>query len=119
MIVEELKDLKEVWSELAKVWDQVEQLKEQPWLSVQPRKLRQALDALAELLKKFPARLRQYMSYEHINNTIKQYIKVGHFNIIGREMLFACLILFCYMIMQCHLLLVLCFFSTIELSVLK
>ena len=37
--LEELQDLKGVWSELAKVWEKVDELKEKPWLSVQPRKV--------------------------------------------------------------------------------
>ena len=37
---EELQDLKGVWSELSKIWDQIDEMKELPWLSVQPRKLR-------------------------------------------------------------------------------
>lgn len=72
-----MNDLKEVWSELSKVWDQVEQMKDQQWLSVQPRKLRQGLDSFAEMLKKFPARLRQYAAYEHISQSIKSFIKVS------------------------------------------
>ncbi|KAH1171593.1 hypothetical protein KIL84_007211, partial [Mauremys mutica] len=35
VVLEELQDLKGVWSEL---WDQIDQMKEQPWVSVQPRK---------------------------------------------------------------------------------
>lgn len=41
MALEELHDLKEVWSELSKVWEQIDQMKEQPWVSVQPRKVPQ------------------------------------------------------------------------------
>ena len=37
--LEELQDLKGVWSELAKIWEKVDELKEKPWLSVQPRKV--------------------------------------------------------------------------------
>jgi len=37
--LEELQDLKGVWSELAKFWEKIEELKERPWLSVQPRKV--------------------------------------------------------------------------------
>jgi len=37
--LEELQDLKGVWSELSKVWEQIDDLKERPWLSVQPRKV--------------------------------------------------------------------------------
>lgn len=40
--LEELQDLKGVWSELSKVWEQIDQMKEQPWVSVQPRKVRGA-----------------------------------------------------------------------------
>lgn len=41
--LEELHDLKEVWSELSKVWEQIDQMKEQPWVSVQPRKVTNTL----------------------------------------------------------------------------
>jgi len=75
--VEELTDLKEVWSELAKVSEGLEQVKEQPWLSVNPRKLRQSLDGYMEQLKNFPARLRQYASYEFTSKMIRSYMKVN------------------------------------------
>lgn len=37
--LEELHDLKGVWQELAKIWEQIDDLKEKPWLSVAPRKV--------------------------------------------------------------------------------
>ena len=36
---EELQDLKGVWTELSKIWQQIDELKERPWMSVQPRKV--------------------------------------------------------------------------------
>ncbi|XP_023932000.1 cytoplasmic dynein 1 heavy chain 1-like, partial [Lingula anatina] len=36
--LEELHDLKGVWAELSKIWEQVDDMKEKPWMSVQPRK---------------------------------------------------------------------------------
>ncbi|XP_055497118.1 cytoplasmic dynein 1 heavy chain 1 isoform X1 [Leucoraja erinacea] len=75
--LEELQDLKGVWSELSKVWEQIDQLKEQPWVSVQPRKLRQNLDGLLNQLKNFPARLRQYASYEFVQRLLKGYMKIN------------------------------------------
>ena len=36
---EELQDLKGVWAELSKIWQQIDELKERPWMSVQPRKV--------------------------------------------------------------------------------
>ena len=44
--IEELQDLKGVWSELAKIWEQIDEQKEKQWLTVQPRKLRSVLDGL-------------------------------------------------------------------------
>lgn len=38
--LEEMHDLKGVWQELAKVWEKIDELKEKPWLSVQPRKVK-------------------------------------------------------------------------------
>ncbi|RMX44013.1 hypothetical protein pdam_00012965 [Pocillopora damicornis] len=75
--LEELQDLKGVWSELAKIWEKVDELKEKPWLSIQPRKLRQSLDALLNDMKNLPARLKQYSSFEYVQKTIKTYLKVN------------------------------------------
>ncbi|XP_070577189.1 cytoplasmic dynein 1 heavy chain 1-like [Ptychodera flava] len=75
--LEELQDLKGVWSELSKVWEQIDSLKDTPWMTVAPRKLRQSLDGLLTQLKSFPARLRQYGSYEFVNKTLKGYAKVN------------------------------------------
>ena len=75
--LEELQDLKGVWVELSKVWEKIEELRERPWLSVAPRKIRQALDALLQQLKAFPSRLKQYASFEFVQSKLKSYTKVG------------------------------------------
>lgn len=49
--LEELQDLKGVWNELLKVWEKIDELKEQPWLSVQPRKV--SMDAIVVLKATF------------------------------------------------------------------
>ncbi len=74
---EELMDLKGVWVELSKIWDQIEEMKEQPWLSVQTRKLRQQIDLLLTQLKDLPSRLRQYAGYEHVRKLLQNYAKVN------------------------------------------
>ncbi|THD25348.1 Dynein heavy chain 1 cytosolic [Fasciola hepatica] len=74
---EELQDLKNVWVELSQVWDQIEALKETPWQTVQPRKLRQQLDTMASQIKELPSRLRQYASYEHVKRTLQNYAKAN------------------------------------------
>ena len=74
---EEMQDLKGVWTELAKIWEQVDEMKEKPWLSIQPRKLRAQLDGLLSQLKELPARLRQYASYEYVKRLLQSYTKVN------------------------------------------
>ena len=69
--------MKEIWTELGKITEQIESLKDQSWQVIQPRKLRQSLDQLREQMKTFPARLRQYASYEHVINKLKGYIKAN------------------------------------------
>uniref|UniRef100_A0A1B0B0C4 Dynein heavy chain, cytoplasmic n=1 Tax=Glossina palpalis gambiensis TaxID=67801 RepID=A0A1B0B0C4_9MUSC len=75
--LEELQDLRGVWSELSKVWSQIDETREKPWLSVQPRKLRQQLEAMMSQLKELPARLRMYESYDYVKRLIQSYIKVN------------------------------------------
>ncbi|XP_064623935.1 cytoplasmic dynein 1 heavy chain 1-like isoform X3 [Lineus longissimus] len=75
--LEELQDLKGVWCELSKIWEEIDDLKEKTWLSVAPRKLRQSLDTLLNNLKELPARLRQYASYEYVKRALQGYAKVN------------------------------------------
>ena len=77
VVFEELQDLKGVWSELSKIWTQIDETREKPWLSVQPRKLRLQLDTMLTQLKELPARLRQYSSYEYVRKMLQNYTKVN------------------------------------------
>ena len=49
--LEELQDLKGVWNELLKIWEKLDELKEQPWLSVQPRKVSRDNSSYLAVLK--------------------------------------------------------------------
>lgn len=82
VVFEEMQDLKGVWSELSKIWVQIDEIREKPWLSVQPRKLRQQLDGLTSQLKELPARFRQYSSYEYVKKLLQSYVKVILIHII-------------------------------------
>lgn len=75
--LEELIDLKGVWNELTKIWDQIDLLRDLPWLSLQPRKVRQHLDSLLSQLKDMPTRLRQYASYDFVKRTLTNLTKVN------------------------------------------
>ena len=77
VFIEELQDLKGVWSELAKLWSQIDEQKEKQWLTVQPRKLRATLDNLLNQMKEMPARLRQYDSYNHVKKLLQDCLKAN------------------------------------------
>lgn len=74
-VEEEMKDLKGVWSELARVWGEVDTLRETPWNNVQPKKIRTVLDDVTNRLKELPNRMRQYSAFEHVQRAIKAYLK--------------------------------------------
>lgn len=76
-----------VWSELAKIWDQIDEMKEKTWLSVAPRKLRTQIDSLLGQLRDMPSRLRHYPSYEFVKKLLQSYAKVNHL-MAAKEMSF-------------------------------
>lgn len=75
--LEELQDLKGVWSKLSMIWGQMEQLRSLRWNAVQPRELRKSLDELSSQLKEMPSRLQSYASYDYVKSLIKGYLKVN------------------------------------------
>ncbi|KAK5121795.1 hypothetical protein LTR85_004670 [Meristemomyces frigidus] len=76
-LLEEVQDFKSVWSNLTIVWDQLNDLRDQPWNSIQPRKLRQSLDNLIKTTKEMPSRMRQYAAFEHVQSVLRQLLKVN------------------------------------------
>lgn len=78
--LEELNDLKGVWKSLSPIYDNVDEMKEKTWLSVQPRKLRQSLDELLANLKQLPSQYRSYESYDFAKRMLQNYSKVNQFN---------------------------------------
>ena len=75
--IEELQDLKGVWTEMGKVWQQIDEQKEKQWLTIQPRKLRTVLDGLLNQMKDMPSRLRNYESYNHVKKLLLDYLKAN------------------------------------------
>lgn len=55
----------------------VDALREQAWLSVQPRKVRAALDELTTQLKELPAKYRTYEAYSSFKTRLQNYAKVN------------------------------------------
>nr|CAG8506850.1 6173_t:CDS:10 [Entrophospora candida] len=76
-ILEELEDLKSVWEALADIWQKLGVLKEKPWATTSPRKIRQDLDKLLAETKDLPNRVRTYAAFDFTQNALKDYIKVN------------------------------------------
>ncbi|THH01513.1 hypothetical protein EW026_g1200 [Hermanssonia centrifuga] len=74
-IFEELRDLKAVWTALSGIWNQVGELREMPWATVQPRKLRHQLDGLLTSTKDMPTRMRQYAAFEYVQDILRGLLK--------------------------------------------
>ena len=73
---EELQDLKGVWTELGKIWQKIDEMKEKPWITIAPRKIRHELEALIEQMKLMPNNLKTYSSYDYVLKLIRGYLKV-------------------------------------------
>ncbi|KMU78781.1 dynein heavy chain [Coccidioides immitis RMSCC 3703] len=76
-ILEEVQDFMAVWAALSTIWKSLNELRDVLWNSVQPRKLRQSLDGLIRMTKEMPSRMRQYAAFEHIQNILRQLLKVN------------------------------------------
>ncbi|KAI0762764.1 dynein heavy chain protein 1 [Fomes fomentarius] len=74
-VFEELRDLKAVWTALSGVWNQIGELREMVWATVQPRKLRQQLDGLLSSTKEMPTRMRQYAAFEYVQDVLRGLLK--------------------------------------------
>lgn len=74
-VLEEISDLKAVWTALSGVWAQIAELREMLWTAVQSRKLRSQLDGLLNSTRDMPSRMRQYAAFEFVQETLRQYIK--------------------------------------------
>ncbi|THY74507.1 dynein heavy chain [Aureobasidium pullulans] len=76
-LLEEVQDFKSVWANLKMVWDGLNELREQLWTSIQPRKLRQSLEKLIQMTKEMPSRMRQYAAFEHVLGVLRGLLKVN------------------------------------------
>jgi dynein heavy chain 1 len=64
LILEELNDLKSVWSSVQGLWDSLEDLKKTEWSSLKTRQLRKQLDELLQHTRSMPVRIRQHQPYQ-------------------------------------------------------
>ncbi|KAI5868419.1 cytoplasmic dynein heavy chain [Durotheca rogersii] len=77
IILEEVHDFKSVWAALSTIWKSLNELRETLWGSVQPRKVRSSIDGLIKMTKDMPSRMRQYAAFEHVQDILRQLLKVN------------------------------------------
>lgn len=73
--LEEIKDLKSVWSSVNVLWEELERLKQTKWNELQPRQLHHQLDDLLNMARNLPINVRQYTAVDEIQNSVKMYLK--------------------------------------------
>ena len=74
-LLEELNDLKSVWTALSTIWKSINELKDTLWSSIQTRKTRQSLESLVKASKDMPSRMRQYAAFDHVQSVLRKYVK--------------------------------------------
>ncbi|KAK9454647.1 dynein heavy chain, N-terminal region 1-domain-containing protein [Dipodascopsis uninucleata] len=79
--LQEIQDFKSVWSALSTVWNNLNDLRDIAWVNSSPKKIKQSLDELLDMTKEMPSRMRQYSSFEYVQDVLRQLLK-SHFLLI-------------------------------------
>jgi dynein heavy chain 1 len=76
-VLEEIRDLKAVWTALSGVWAQIAEMRDTLWTSIQSRKLRAQLDSLLATTREMPSKMRQYAAFEYVQETLRGCLKAN------------------------------------------
>jgi dynein heavy chain 1 len=76
-VLEEVQDFMSVWAALSTIWQNLNELRDVLWTTVQPRKLRQSIEGLIKMTKEMPSRMRQYAAFEHMQSVLRQLLKTN------------------------------------------
>ncbi|RLV89834.1 Dynein heavy chain cytoplasmic [Spathaspora sp. JA1] len=75
LAMDEVKDLKVVWTSVNGLWEDLQRLKSWKWVDFQPRQLNLQLDELLNNSRSLPANIRQYAAVDEIQNLVKDHLK--------------------------------------------
>lgn len=73
----ELDEIRNVWKSLENVCDRLEELKDQQWITIQPKKLKGSLDELLTSMTAMVPSVKSYHSYNAVKSNIENYLKVS------------------------------------------
>jgi dynein heavy chain 1 len=76
-LLEEVQDFRSVWASLNTIWSSLNELREQQWSSVNPRKIRRNLEELVKMMKDMPSRMRQYAAFTFMQDRIRNLLKAN------------------------------------------
>jgi dynein cytoplasmic 1 heavy chain len=76
-LLEEVQDFRSVWASLNTIWSSLNELREQQWTSVNPRKIRRSLEDLVKLMREMPSRMRQYAAFTFMQDKVRNLLKAN------------------------------------------
>jgi dynein heavy chain 1 len=76
-LLEEVQDFRSVWASLNTIWVSLNELREQQWTSVVPRKVKRKLEELVKMMKEMPSRMRQYAAFTFMQDRVRIMLKTN------------------------------------------
>lgn len=70
---ETIKDHKEVWTALSKIWTQVMEIGEIQFAALNPKKVKESLRSISEEFLELPTKYKQYDAYEDIRGRVSKF----------------------------------------------
>ncbi|KOS13271.1 cytoplasmic dynein heavy chain 1 [Malassezia pachydermatis] len=81
VVADEVTRLKQVWSALAELWGELDELRQTPWSRVQVRQVRQRLESILRSCRALPSRVRAYEAYETLHDHVQ--FLLTHIKVLG------------------------------------
>jgi len=76
-LLEEVRDFQSVWANLDTIWGSLNELREQQFSTVAPRKVKRKLEELVKMMKDMPSRMRQYAAFTFMQDKLRLLLKAN------------------------------------------
>ena len=76
-IMEEIKDLEDVWTELNKIYSKIDEQKDTPFVAVNADKIKKALEEALNQMNELPEKYHSYEAFDIMKNKLQYYKKVN------------------------------------------
>lgn len=75
-VMDDILNLKQVWSSVNVLWEELLQMKLTPWRDLNPQEVSLKLHNLSSSIKELPFSIRQYSAVDELREEVKRYLKV-------------------------------------------